>query len=126
MDAAASQATAYGIRRRGGRIPVTSDSSSPISASERFALPSTYFSPTRPRSAARMWPRATSRTWTRLRPVSSVANIRPFRKSTTIWPVGVGFTSQGPTGAEGFTITSGSPCWAKPSATCSARNFEVL
>src|SRR5213594_4436589 len=85
-----------------------------------------YFSPTRPRSAASRWPRATSRTWTRLSPVSTVANIFPRRKSTIICPVGVGFTSHGPMGADGFTITRGSPFRAKPSATCSARNLEVL
>ena len=61
-----------------------------------------------------------------LSPVSSVANIRPRKKSTTIWPVGVGLTSQGPIGVDGFTMTTGSPLSAKPSATCSARNLDAL
>src|SRR5439155_157875 len=104
MHPAASQATAYGIRTRGARLPAISASKVPISARVRFALPRMYFSPTRPRSAARRCPRATSRTWTRLRPVASVANILPWRKSTIIRPVGVGLTSHGPTGGQGFTI----------------------
>ena len=58
--------------------------------------------------------------------MSSVANILPWRKSTIIWPVGVGLTSHGPIGVEGFTITTGSPLRAKPRATCSARNFDAL
>ncbi|OLD78760.1 MAG: hypothetical protein AUG87_00535 [Candidatus Rokubacteria bacterium 13_1_20CM_4_70_14] len=103
-----------------------SERRTPISTSERFRFPRMYFSPIFPRSAARRWPRATSRTCTRLSPVSRVANIRPSRKSTIIRPVGVGLTSQGPTGADGFTTTTGRPWWAKPSATCSARNLEAL
>jgi len=47
-------------------------------------------------------------------------------KSTTIWPVGVGFTSQGPIGADGLTITTGSPRRARSIAMRSARNFEAL
>ena len=60
------------------------------------------FAPTRPRSAARIWPRATSRTWTMLRPVSRCrascrgGSPRPSGRS------GVGLTSHGPMGAEGF------------------------
>src|SRR2546422_635801 len=60
------------------------------------------------------------------RPVSSVANMRPRMKSTIIWPVGVGFTSQGPMGADGLTMTTGSPRAARSIATRSARNFEAL
>ncbi len=55
-----------------------------------------------------------------------VANILPRMKSTTICPVGVGLTSHGPTGAEGFTMTTGAPRPASSRATCSARNFERL
>ena len=55
-----------------------------------------------------------------------VANIRPHMKSTTICPVGVGLTSQGPTGADGFTMTTGTPWPASSRASCSDRNFERL
>ena len=54
------------------------------------------------------------------------ANILPRRKSTIIWPVGVGFTSHGPTGADGFTMTTGAPRAANSRATSSARNFDAL
>ena len=73
-----------------------------------------------------MCPRATSRTWAMLSPVSSEAIILPRRKSTIIWPVGVGFTSQGPTGAEGLTMTTGAPRAATSRATSSATNLEAL
>src|SRR2546429_476086 len=56
-----------------------------------------------------MWPRATSRTWTMLSPVSTEPTILPLRKSTTICPVGVGLTSHGPIGAAGLTMTIGAP-----------------
>jgi len=52
--------------------------------------------------------------------------MRPRMKSTIICPVGVGLTSQGPTGAEGLTITTGSPRPASSTATRSARNFDAL
>ncbi len=73
-----------------------------------------------------MWPRATSRTWTTLSPVSTEPTILPLRKSTIICPVGVGLTSQGPIGAEGLTMTTGAPRAAHSSATRSARNLEAL
>ena len=41
-------------------------------------------------------------------------------------PVGVGFTSRGPMGALGFTITTGAPVAASSRATTSARHFESL
>ena len=41
-------------------------------------------------------------------------------------PVGVGFQSHGPTGAVGFTMTTGTPSSAASTATCSAKNFERL
>ncbi len=53
-------------------------------------------------------------------------SILPRRKSTIIWPVGVGFTSHGPSGAEGLTMTIGAPRPAHSSATRSARNLEAL
>src|SRR5207244_1619449 len=56
--------------------------------SAMFRLPRTYFCPALPRSPARMWPRATSRTWTMFSPVSSEPTILPLRKSTIICPVG--------------------------------------
>ena len=74
----------------------------------------------------RMWPRATSRTWTTLRPVSTEPIILPSRKSTIICPVGVGLTSHGPMGADGLTMTTGAPRAAHSSATRSARNLEAL
>ena len=73
-----------------------------------------------------MWPRATSRTWTMLSPVSTEPTILPFRKSTIIWPVGVGLMSHGPIGADGLTMTTGAPRAAHSSATRSARNFDAL
>src|SRR5471030_1349632 len=60
-------------------------------------------------SDLRTWPSAVSRTSTTLRPVSINAGMSPFKKSTTILPVGVGFTSWSTTGAVGFTITTGYP-----------------
>ena len=63
----------------------------------------------RPLSSASRWPAATSSTWTRLRPVSRKAGIRPCAASTMIRPVGVGLTSRGPIGVEGLTITTGRP-----------------
>src|SRR5207244_2027154 len=62
IERAADHATQYGIRTRGGRIPAISERRAPISASEMFRFPRMYFSPIFPRSAARRWPRATSRT----------------------------------------------------------------
>ena len=60
--------------------------------------------------------------------MSSVAvGIRPRRKSTTIWPVGVGFTSQGPMGAGRVHDHDGEAASARSSsATCSARNLDAL
>jgi len=58
--------------------------------------------------------------------LSHHAGISPFKKSSTIRPVGVGFTSWSPTGAVGFTITTGNPFLANSSAVCSAINFDRL
>ena len=41
-------------------------------------------------------------------PVSTKPGIRPLAASTMMRPVGVGFTSRGPIGVEGLTITAGS------------------
>jgi len=71
-------------------------------------------------------PRATSRTSTTFSPVSMNAGMPPLRKSATILPVGGGLHVMIPTGAVGFTITTGNPPRANSSATCSARNFERL
>ena len=42
-------------------------------------------------------------------PAIENAGILPFAASTMIRPVGVGFTSRGPIGVEGLTITAGRP-----------------
>ncbi len=52
--------------------------------------------------------------------------MRPEAASTITRPVGVGFTSRGPTGAEGLTMTAGSPAPASSRTTSSARNLERL
>ncbi len=65
-----------------------------------------------------------------MNPVQSGVQIRRqsrFKKSTMIWPVGVGFTSPGPTGAEGFTMTIGKPLSRDNfDATASACHFDRL
>ena len=52
--------------------------------------------------------------------------MRPAAVSVIILPVGVGLMSRGPTGALGFTITTGTPSRAKARTACSARNLERL
>ena len=41
-------------------------------------------------------------------------------------PVGVGFTSPGPIGVDGLTITTGTPVVAMPRTTSSPRNLDRL
>jgi hypothetical protein len=91
-----------------------------------FSFPKMYLSPGLPRSRAKIWPRATSSTLIRFMPVWRHTGMRPRRKSSTIRPVGVGFTSQGPTGAVGFTTTTGRPRLARARASCSARYLDLL
>ena len=50
----------------------------------------------------------------------------PAAASRTICPVGVGFTSPGPIGVDGLTMTTGNPLRAASRTTSSARNFERL
>ena len=53
--------------------------------------------------------------------------MRPVAKSTMIRPVGVGLMSRGPMGAEGLTMTAGTPSSRMSARTASsARNFERL
>src|SRR6266516_3811743 len=80
----------------------------------------------RPCLAASQWPSATSSTATTLNPVSTYAGIQPFRKSTMMRPVGVGFQSPAPTGVVGFTTTAGKPFAAASITSCSAMNLHRL
>ncbi len=59
-------------------------------------------------------------------PVSRYAGIFPFRKSTMIFPVGVGFLSIAPMGAVGLTITAGSPLPMKPPHLLFGEKFRSL
>ena len=85
-----------------------------------------YRSPMRPFSAASKWPAATSSTGATFNPVSTYAGILPFRKSRMICPVGVGFQSPGPTGAVGFTITTGSPARGRLHRFVLRQKFRAL
>ena len=89
----AHHATAYGNRTVGALRPVIFASFPKIPASVKFSDPRMYRSPARPRSQASRCPAATSRASTTFSPVSMNAGMPPLRKSATIWPVGVGFTS---------------------------------
>ena len=52
------------------------------------------------------------------------AGMRPLAASTMMRPVGVGFTSHGPIGVEGLTITAGKPRSATMAST--SRSAAIL
>jgi hypothetical protein len=111
----------------GGRRPTTLATSASMRLRSTFSPPRMYRSPIPPRRKAARCPLATSSTWTRLRPVFTTPGIRPQAHSTMMRPVGVGFTSRGPIGAEGLTMTAGSRCCFTISSTSrSARTLLFL
>src|ERR1700758_1449383 len=86
-------ATPCGTFIVGEGSPVIADILSRICFSVRFSPPRMYRSPGFPFSSASQCVFATSSTSTRFSPVSTYAGNFLFRKSTTMRPVGVGFTS---------------------------------
>src|SRR5271157_4942731 len=123
---AANRTGRYGSRILGGGHPVMLARDSKKFLSVRFLFPNIYARPISPLSDANQWPAATSSTATKFSPVSRNAGILPLRKSTMVFPVGVGFLSMGPIGVEGHTITAGTPLPMNERTSHSARNFDRL
>src|SRR5208283_5323349 len=123
---AASSTGRYGSLILGGRLPVMRARDSKNSLSVKFLLPNMYDCPVTPLSDASQWPAATSTTSTKFNPVSRNAGILPLRKSTIVFPVGVGFLSCGPIGVEGYTMTAGTPLPMNESTSFSAINLDRL
>src|SRR5208283_1021792 len=123
---AANSTGRYGSLTLGGRLPVIWARDSKNSLRVIFLFPNMYDCPVSPLSDASQWPAATSPTSTKFNPVSRNAGILPLRKSTIVFPVGVGFVSWGPIGVEGYTMTAGTPLAMNECTTSSAINFDRL
>src|SRR5208283_1335373 len=123
---AANSTGRYGSLIFGGRLPVMRARDSKNSLSVILLFPNIYDCPVTPLSDASQWPAATSPTSTKFNPVSRNAGILPLRKSTIVFPVGVGFLSWGPMGVEGYTMTAGTPLSMNECTSFSARNLDRL
>ena len=121
-------AAAWGMRVRGAGRPVSRASIAQDPGQRHVRVAQDVAPPRRARAPGRGGgPAATSRTSTRLRPVSTVASIRPRRKSRMTRPVGVGRRSPGPDRRRRVDDHGPLPARARPSPTSiSDATFERL